>query len=164
MKEDRPLDAIDRNLLGLLTTNAERSYADLGREVGLSAPAVHERVKRYKASGRIRSVTATLDPAMTGKGFLAFVHVNSSGWGKSHEMIALGDLPEVEEMHSVAGDACILMKVRTQSAEALEALLARIYAIPGVTSTKSYVALSTFVERPVQPGISADLRGGAGPG
>ena len=153
-KNARGLDAIDRKLLGLLTQDAEQSYAALGEKVGLSAPAVHERVKRHKASGRIKSVVAQLDPAMTGKGFLAFIHVDTTGWGKSDALMGIGALPEVEEMHSVTGDTCMLIKVRMASAQAMESLLARLYALPEVVSTKSYVALSTYIERPVQAGIS----------
>lgn len=148
------LDEIDRKLLGLLTQSAEQSYADLGSAVGLSAPAVHERVKRYKATGRIRSVTAQLDPIMTGKRFLAFIHVNTTGWGKSDGLMQIEELPEVEEIHSVTGDTCMVLKVRMESTQAMEALLERLYSLPEVLSTKSYVALSTYLERPVQPGIS----------
>ncbi len=156
MTRDRHgLDAIDRKLLGLLTDNAEQSYAALGDKVGLSAPAVHERVKRYKSSGRIKKITAALDPAQTGKGFLAFIHVNTAGWGKSDALMRIGDLPEVEEIHAVTGDTCVLVKARMESAGAMEALLARLYALPNVTSTKSYVVLSTYLERPVQSGISS---------
>ncbi|WP_294222256.1 AsnC family transcriptional regulator [uncultured Shimia sp.] len=79
LKDNQGLDAIDRKLLGLLCEDAEQSYATLGDKVGLSAPAVHERVKRYKATGRISSVTAQLDPTMTGKPFLAFLHVDTTG-------------------------------------------------------------------------------------
>ena len=148
------LDEIDRKLLGLLTQNAERSYADLGNVVGLSAPAVHERVKRYKATGRIKSVVAQLDPTMTGKRFLAFVHLNTTGWGKSDAPMQIEELPEVEEIHSVTGDTCMILKVRMESTQAMEALLARLYALPEIVSTKSYVTLSTYLERPVQPGVS----------
>lgn len=153
-KDNHGLDGIDRKLLGLLVEDAEQSYAELGNKVGLSAPATHERVKRYKASGRITGIGARLDPAMTGKGFLAFIHVNTSGWGKSAGLMAIGEMPEVEEIHSVAGDTCILIKARTASSDALETLLARLYDLPGVVSTKSYVVLSTYLERPVQPGTS----------
>ncbi|WP_299682682.1 Lrp/AsnC family transcriptional regulator [uncultured Roseobacter sp.] len=156
-KDAHGLDDIDRKLLGLLTQNAERSYADLGSAVGLSAPAVHERVKRYKVSGRIKAVTAQLDPTMTGKRFLAFIHVNTTGWGKSDALMRIETLPEVEEIHSVTGDTCMILKVRMESTQAMEALLARLYALPEVVSTKSYVALSTYVERPVQAGISASF-------
>ena len=148
------LDEIDRKLLSLLTQNAEQSYADLGNAVGLSAPAAHERVKRYKVTGRIKSVAAQLDPIMTGKRFLAFIHVNTTGWGKSDALMQIEELPEVEEIHSVTGDTCMILKVRMESTQAMEALLARLYALPEVVSTKSYVALSTYLERPVQPGTS----------
>lgn len=154
-KDADGLDHIDRKLLGLLTQNAEQSYSDLGRNVGLSAPAVHERVKRYKATGRIKGVVAQLDPSMTGKRFLAFIHVNTTGWGKSEALMKIEDLPEVEEIHSVTGDTCMILKVRMESTQAMESLLARLYELPEVVSTKSYVALSTYLERPVQPGISA---------
>lgn len=155
MPKDRyGLDMIDRNLLSLLTKNAEQSYSDLGKAVGLSAPAVHERVKRYKSSGRIKSVSAQLDPTMTGKRFLAFIHVNTTGWGKSEDLMRITELPEVEEIHSVTGDTCMILKVRMESTQAMEALLARLYALPEVVSTKSYVALSTYLERPVQAGVT----------
>ncbi len=155
MSKDRyGLDQIDRNLLSLLTKDAEQSYSDLGKAVGLSAPAVHERVKRHKSSGRIRSVSAQLDPTMTGKRFLAFIHVNTTGWGKSEAFMRIEELPEVEEIHSVTGDTCMILKVRMESTQAMEALLAQLYALPEVVSTKSYVALSTYLERPVQAGVT----------
>lgn len=149
-RDAKPLDEIDRKLLGLLTQDAEQSYASLGDKVGLSAPAVHERVKRYKASGRIKSVVASLDPKMTGKPFLAFIHVNTTGWGKSDGMMRFTDWPEVEEIHSVTGDTCMMMKVRMESSHAMELMLEKLYALPEVISTKSYVVLSTYLERPVQ--------------
>ncbi len=157
MKDIKGLDTIDRKLLGLLTENAERSYAELGKLVGLSAPAVHERVKRHKASGRIKSVVAALEPVETGKGFLSFIHVDTTGWGKTKELMALAELPEVEEIHSVTGDTCMLLKVRMETSQAMEALLARLYAMPSVTATKSYMVLSTYLERPVQAGITEGL-------
>jgi DNA-binding Lrp family transcriptional regulator len=147
---------MDRKLLGALVEDATMSYADLGERVGLSPPAAHERVKRLRRSGAIRSVSALIDPQAVGKTLLAFVHVDTSGWGKTTAMIAIGEYPEVEEMHSVAGDACMLLKVRTESTHALEGLLARLYDTPGVKATRSYVVLSTHLERPVQPGCTSE--------
>ena len=154
LKDKQGLDAIDRKLLGLLSADAEQSYATLGDKVGLSPPAVHERVKRYKATGRISGVSALLNPEMTGKPFLAFLHVNTSGWGKTDAILGLGDLPEVEEIHSVTGNTCMLLKVRMQDSKAMEDLLKRIYDMPEVVSTKTDVALPTSLERPVQAGIT----------
>ncbi|MCE8011583.1 Lrp/AsnC family transcriptional regulator [Halomonas desiderata] len=155
--EARPLDTFDRKILGELAVDAGLSYAELGSRVGLSAPAVHERVKRLRATGRIRGTVAVLDGPATGKPFLAFVHVDTTGGSKSRTFRALSELPELEEIHSVAGDTCTLLKVRCASSRALEGLLARLYAMPGIKATRSYVVLSTYLERTPQAGITEAL-------
>ena len=152
------MDAIDRNLLAELTRDGGQSYAALGKAVNLSAPAVHDRVKKLRRSGALRGVAARIDPHAVGKTLLAFVHVDTRGWGKTPELMALSELPEVEELHSVTGDTCMLLKVRVTDSEALEGLLARLYAIEDVIATRSYVALSTYVERGPQAGVTDDLR------
>ena len=153
---DRELDDADRRLLGVLVDDATVSYAELGERAGLSAPAAHERVKRLRKSGAIRRTAALIDPAALRKPLLAFVHVDTSGWGKTPELMAISEHPEVEEIHSVAGDTCMLLKVRTEDTRALEGLLAQLYETPGVVSTRSYVVLSTYLERPVQPGTTRE--------
>nr|WP_163502722.1 Lrp/AsnC family transcriptional regulator [Halomonas socia] len=156
-QEARPLDAFDRRILGELAQDAGLSYAELGSRAGLSAPAVHERVKRLRATGRIRGTVAVLDGPSTGKPFLAFVHVDTTGGSKSRTFRELAELPELEEIHSVAGDTCTLLKVRCASSRALEGLLARLYTIPGVKATRSYVVLSTYLERTPQAGSTEAL-------
>ena len=146
----RPLDAFDRKILSALTKDAKQTYAAIGRAVGLSAPAVHERVKRLRKAGVICTTAALLDGAAVGKPLLAFVHVDADGWGKSQRMMGLAKYPEVEEMHSVAGDTCVVLKVRTENTDALEHFLSQLYVLPGVRGTKSYVVLSTYLDRPVQ--------------
>lgn len=153
----RPLDALDRKILAALVHDADRSYAALGAEVGLSAPAVHERVRRLRRDGRIKRQTVQIDPAAVGKPLLAFVMVDTEGWRKDQISELLGRYPEVEEIHSVAGDMCLILKVRCEGPAALEGLLKRLYAAPGVTTTKSYMVLSTVLERPVQAHTSDGL-------
>ena len=150
------LDLFDRRILGALAEDALQSYAALGKTVNLSPPAVHERVKRLRRSGVMKGAHAALDGAALGKPLLAFVHVEAAGWGKSERLMQLCRFPEVEEMHSVAGDASVIFKVRTENPRALEAFLSQVHSVPGVTSTKSYVALSTYMERPVQADMTAD--------
>lgn len=145
------LDEVDRKLLGLLAEDATQGYAALGAALHLSPPAVHERVKRLKRDGAIRSIGARINPAALGRGLLAFIHVDTLGWGKSAQMLALADMPEVEEIHAVTGDACLLLKVRMADTQALEDLLARIYAVDGVRGTRSYVVLSSHLERTPRP-------------
>jgi Lrp/AsnC family leucine-responsive transcriptional regulator len=152
----RGLDAFDRKILSALVRDATTSYADLGKEIGLSAPAVHERVKRMRQSGVIRQTSVLIDPAAVGKPFLAFIHVDVRGWCKTPQQLAIAEFPEVEEVHNVAGDTSMLLKVRTENPRALEALLARIYEVPGIVASRSYIVLSTQLERPVQPGTTKD--------
>lgn len=150
----KPLDEYDRKILSALVADARLTYAEIGKTVALSAPAIHERVRRLKNSGVIKQMAARLDGGKIGKPFLAFVHVNADGWGKGQEMMKLIELPEVEEMHSVAGDACVILKIRTADAQGMEKFLSQLYLIPGVRSTKSYVALSTYLERPIQAEVT----------
>ena len=82
--------------------------------------------------------------------------MDAEGWGKSQRMMKLNAFPEVEEMHSVAGDTCVILKVRTANAAAMEKFLSQLYILPGVRSTKSFVVLSTYMERPIQPEITAE--------
>lgn len=152
----RDLDAFDRKILGMLVNDATASYADLGKAIGLSAPAVHERVKRMRRSGVIRQTSVLIDPRAIGKSFLAFIHVDVRGWCKTPQQLAIAEFPEVEEVHNVAGDTSMLLKVRTENSMALEGLLARIYDVPGIVATRSYIVLSTQMERPVQPETTKD--------
>jgi Lrp/AsnC family transcriptional regulator, leucine-responsive regulatory protein len=150
----RPVDTFDRKILAALTENARLTYAEIGERAGLSAPAVHERVRQLKRSGALAGLTARIDGASVGKPLLAFVHVDAEGWGKSERMLRLKVFPEVEEMHSVAGDTCVILKVRMASPHALEQFLAQLYVLPGVHATRSYIVLSTYLERPVQSTVT----------
>ncbi|MDT0344394.1 Lrp/AsnC family transcriptional regulator [Streptomyces litchfieldiae] len=144
------MDDIDRRLLALLQEDATRSYATLGKAVGLSAGATHERVRKLRDQGVIRRTAADVDPAALGKGVLAFVLVNSTSWmGDSGARFAA--LPEIEEAHVIAGSASVLAKVRTSTTEQLQDVLRRLYAIEGVSGTEATIVLDTFFERPVAP-------------
>jgi Lrp/AsnC family leucine-responsive transcriptional regulator len=149
--EGARLDDVDRRLLALLAEDATRSYAELGRLLNLSPPAVHERAKRLRRERVITGTVARLDGGKIGRPLLAFVHVDTMGWGKSARMLQLADLPEVEELHSVTGETSVLLKVRTAGTLELERLLERIYGIEGVRGTRSFIVLSTYLERGPMP-------------
>lgn len=141
------MDAIDRKLLAHMSEDATLSFKDLGAKLGLSAPSVYERVRKLRLSGAIRRTTIEIDGESIGRPLLAFVHVDTEGWGKTPAMLALSDDPHVEEIHAVAGDTCMVLKVRCEGTKALELLLKKIYEIPGVKGTQSYIALNTYLER-----------------
>ena len=151
------MDDLDRKILGELSRDATQSYATVSAAVGLSAPAVHERVKRMRATGVIKATVAQLSGPAVGKPLLAFIHVDTAGWGKTAELMALEDWPEVEEIHTATGDTCLILKVRVASPHALEGLLSQIYDVKGVRGTRTYMTLSTHLERSVQPSVSRKL-------
>ncbi|MBX3568413.1 MAG: Lrp/AsnC family transcriptional regulator [Rhizobiaceae bacterium] len=141
------LDDVDRRLLGLLSEDGTRSYAELGQLLHLSAPAVHERVKRLKRDGVIKAMVARLDGCKVGRTLLTFVLVNTRNVASTKRLLELSGLQEIEEIHTVAGDSGVLVKARLRDTEGLEDLLGKIQGIEGVDDTRSYIVLSTFVER-----------------
>lgn len=145
------MDDIDRGLLALLQEDATRTYAELGKEVGLSAGAAHERVRKLRATGVIRRTTVDVDPVAVDQDVLAFVTVDSVAWmGDSAPSFAA--IPEIQEAHVIAGTASILLKIRTGSTAAMQDVLRRIHAITGVSSTQATMVLETFFERPIPTG------------
>jgi Lrp/AsnC family leucine-responsive transcriptional regulator len=145
------LDDVDRKILGLLSANSSRSYAELSDILHLSAPAVHDRVKRLKRDGVIEATVAKIDGCKVGRTLLTFVLVNTKNVVSTKRLLTLSSLPEIEEIHTVAGDSSVILKVRAQNTESLEELLGKVQDIDGVEGTRSYVVLSTFVERGPDP-------------
>jgi DNA-binding Lrp family transcriptional regulator len=142
------VDDIDRALIAELQRDATQAYAALGKAVGLSAGAAHDRVRKLRERGVIRHTTVDVDPAALGRGVLAFVMVDSSAWmGDAAEAFAA--VPEIQEAHVIAGAASVLVKVRTATTQQLQDVLRRLYAIEGVSGTQATVVLETFFERPV---------------
>jgi DNA-binding Lrp family transcriptional regulator len=144
------VDRIDRELVALLQQDATQAYAALGKTVGLSAGAAHERVRKLRERGVIRRTTVDVDPAALGQGVLAFVMVDSSAW-MGDSAAAFAAVPEIQEAHVIAGSASVLVKVRTATTEQLQDVLRRLYAIEGVSGTQATVVLETFFERPPTP-------------
>jgi DNA-binding Lrp family transcriptional regulator len=139
-------------LLSELQRDATQAYAALGKAVGLSAGAAHERVRKLREQDVIRRTTVDVDPVAVGRGVAAFVMIEANAWmGDEPVRDALEALPEVVEAHVIAGPASLLVKVRTPTTEELQASLRRLFAIDGVTGTQTIVVLESFFERPVDP-------------
>jgi DNA-binding Lrp family transcriptional regulator len=148
------LDAVDRTLLGLLAGDSTLRYTELGKALHLSAPAVHERVKRLKRDRVILGTVARLDGAKLGRPLLCFVRVITSTVKRARQVAALSSLADIEEIHVVTGDSGILLKVRAQDTQALEAVLSQIHGVEGVEGTRTQIALSTLLERGPSPIIA----------
>jgi Lrp/AsnC family leucine-responsive transcriptional regulator len=146
------MDAIDRELLTQLQTDATTPYATLAEHVGLSTAATHERVRKLKDQGVIRTTTIDVDPQLVGRPVLAYVTLDANAWMGGHDTAhALHALPWIQEAHITAGAATILVKLRATTTQDLQDALKHLYDIPGVTRTTTTVVLDTLFERPVNP-------------
>ena len=142
------IDSIDALILDKLQQNARETQAEIARAVGLAPSAVLERIRKLETRRIIRGYTAELDAKVLDQPMLAFVAVRSVE-GPAEDSVAqqLAALPQVLEVHHIAGDDCYLIKVRAKDAEALGLLLrTTIGRIPGVRSTRTTIVLETVKE------------------
>lgn len=152
---------IDETSLAILETlqaDARISNAELGRRVGLAPSAVFERIRKLEERGTVRGYNASIDPVAVELGLLAFVLVRSEEpRGAPRTEAALVAMPEVQEVHHVAGEDCFLLKVRVRDTTALNDLLSeRISVLDGVRSTKTTIVLRTAKETSMIPLAGAD--------
>ena len=153
MSESRTIDEIDSQLIAILQYNARTSQAELAKAVSLVPSAVLERLRKLESKGVIRDYVALIDPQVVDRGLLAYVFVKSTEHGPDMpSAYELARIPEVMELHHVAGEDCYLLKVRARDAEHLGQLLRQqIAAQPGVTSTRTTIVLETVKEDPRIP-------------
>lgn len=144
------LDRIDRQILSLLTRDGRMAHAAIAKEVGLSGPAIHERVRKLEQRGVIKQYAAILDPDLMARPHAAFALVTMSEGSEfaADEPIVekICAEPDVLEFHRVAGQDCYLIKIRTATNRDLERLLRRIRSIKGVARTRTTIVLSTELE------------------
>lgn len=142
------IDCIDSQILSILQINARTSNAEIARQVEMAPSAVLERIRKLEERGIIRGYTTNLNPEFLGFGLLAYVFVRSEGgvWqGEFAEVLSA--IPEVQEVHHIAGEDCFLVKVRVADAASLGALLReRFGSLPSVRSTRTTIVLNTVKE------------------
>jgi Lrp/AsnC family leucine-responsive transcriptional regulator len=138
------VDEVDRRLLLAVRSSGRATYAELGRAVGLSAPAVHERVRRLEQAGVITGYHAAVDPLAVGLGVTALVSIYQTEAAEQDDVAeSLRGVREIEDCWFVAGDEAFIVKVRTTDVDALEHVLAALRRLPGVARTRTTVVLST---------------------
>ena len=144
------MDDIDRAITRLLLANGRVSQEQLGRDVHLSRPAVHERIKHLEETGVLRGYKALVDWDALGLSMTSFIWVRTSGTAcrEIGQTFLQFRAPTafVEECHRVTGEWCMLLKVRIASPLALEQLLDRIREVAGVQDTMTSLVLSTLAE------------------
>ncbi len=144
-------DAVDRSIIAILLRDGRASHAAVAKLVGLSAPAVGERVRKLEQAGVIRGYHAAVDPHALGLGIAAFVAIAPQPRKPAQRLVErLLEMPEIEELHAVAGTYSFIAKVRVPSTAALDAFLDRLFTTEGVERTETTMVLRTNVERPLQ--------------
>ena len=133
--DDSVLDAVNLRLIEALDADARLSMAALARLVGMSAPAVTERVQRLERAGVIRGYRLDIDPAAVGLPVAAWVRVRP-GPGQLTKIAELAKAtPEVVECHRITGEDCFLMRIQVAAVDALEEVLDKFLLYGQTTSS-----------------------------
>ncbi len=141
------MDDTDRKLVAALRSNARATYAELARMVGLSAPAVHERVGKLETTGVITGYHAAIAAAALGKTMSALVGIFISDQADSKKVATdLAAVSAVEDCWFVAGEETYVVKVSVPDVRGLEEVIRAINAVPGIARTRTTVVLSSKFE------------------
>ena len=141
---EKLLDATGWELVEALQEDARLPFSELGRRVGMSAPAVAERVRRLEEAGIITGYHAEINTEKIGYPLLAFTRLSAPGDKVGAICALLNELPEVLECHRITGDDCFIIKLAVSSVTHLEELLNR-FGPYGRTTTS--IVLSSPVRR-----------------
>lgn len=154
-KSQKPqrIDDIDRRIIGELTTDGRVSFAELGRRVSLSPPAVAERVQRLERAGVITGYRAEVDPRRLGYAMTAIVRIKPASGQLPRIPELAAEIPEIGECHRITGEDCFFLKVHLRSIDDLSALLDR-FLVYGETST-SLINASPIPRRDPPFGVDA---------
>jgi len=142
------MDQVDLNILEILQKDARTPNVEVARRIGLAPSATLERIRKLERQGILLGYAARIEPVTLGLGLLAFVFVRSrerAGAVRTGKRLAA--IPEVQEIHHIAGEDCFLVKVRAANPQALgELLRERFGNIAGVDSTRTTIVLETLKE------------------
>lgn len=142
------IDHIDYHIVRIMQENARTNNADIARELGMAPSAILERVKKLENKEVILQYNAKINPIALGQNLLSFVFI------KTNDIIGdrsigqlLAAIPEVQEVHEIAGDDGYLIKVRTDDSSGLVNLMRNTFGkIEGIISTRTTIVLETVKE------------------
>lgn len=145
------LSDLDRRIVAALIDDARATYAEVGAQVGLSAPAVKRRVDRLRATGAIIGFGARVDPSALGWTTEAYVELFCRGRTSPADIAAaVAKHPEVMDACTITGEADALLHIRAADVPHFEQVVERIGAESFVVRTRSVIVLSRLVHRPDQ--------------
>lgn len=142
----KAVDRVGKQILAALQRDARLPFREIGRQVGLTGPAVAERVRQMEEAGLIRGYHAEVDLEQMGYPVQAFIRLRTTPDRYPRFLAMLDSLPEVIECHHVAGEDAFYLHVAVQSTRSLEQVIARLSPF-GTTATA--IILSTPLQRSV---------------
>jgi Lrp/AsnC family leucine-responsive transcriptional regulator len=147
-KMDFTLDKTDLYILRRMQDNARIPNKDLAKELDMAPSAVLERVKKLEQKKVISHYRTAINPTALDQKLLAFIFIRTSdNMGRGESGLQLAKIPEVQEVHHIAGEDCYLVKVRTVDAASLMELMRNQFGrIPGLLSTRTTIVLETIKE------------------
>jgi Lrp/AsnC family transcriptional regulator, leucine-responsive regulatory protein len=142
------MDSTDFEILALIQNDARVAHATVGERLGLTAPAVHARIKRLEREGIIRGYLTAIDPGAVNQNLLAFVRVTNNAKSGDEEKFEnfVRTEANILECHDISGEDSYLLKIRVESAPSLRLLLSRIRDFPSVERTVTSISLCTIKE------------------
>jgi Lrp/AsnC family transcriptional regulator, leucine-responsive regulatory protein len=144
MASEIELDGSDREIVDLLVRDGRRTLAEIGKVIGLSPPAVKRRLDRLEAEGVITGYTARVDHGKLGRAIEAFTELRFAGRTKVADIAGIAsELPEVEAVHTIAGDPDALVHLRVRDVADLTRVIDLLRRTGKVTGTKTLIVLGT---------------------
>ena len=142
------MDSLDLEILCLIQNDARIANAAVAAKLGLTASAVHARIKRLRRDGVIRGYLTSINPDAVKQTLLAFIRITNNSSGKDEILFEdfIRAEPSVLECHIVSGEDTHMLKIRTDSPASLRDLLARLREYPGIARTVTSISLCTIKE------------------
>jgi Lrp/AsnC family leucine-responsive transcriptional regulator len=142
------IDFTDRKILLALLAKGRSTFAELASQVGLTAPTVHDRVKKLERSGVIEGYTAIVNPGSLGYDITAIVSISVEPNVSVPDYVdRLEEISEIQKCFSVAGADDYVAIVLTRTPKTLERVLQRMRSLPGTRSTKAAIVMSNPISR-----------------
>ncbi|CAB1080392.1 Transcriptional regulator, AsnC family [Olavius algarvensis Delta 1 endosymbiont] len=143
-QNEKLLDQIGLKILSVLQENARISLSRIGRQVGLSAPAVAERMRKLEEAGIIQGYHASIAPEAVGRSVSAFINLTTDPDHYRAVKTLAADLQQIISCYHISGDASFIIQVRVEDLPALEAVVKRLSSFG---QTQTAIVLSTTVDK-----------------
>ena len=147
------LDEIDNHILSIIQEDARITNADIARKLEMAPSAILERIRKLRERDVIQGYYTRLNPNAVDMGLLAYVHIKTNEKREKWDVAEIvSKIPEVLEVHDIAGEDCYLVKLRTRDTESLYELLRdKFGTIPSIASTRTTIVLRTVKDTTVLP-------------